>query len=100
MVDRGGKAPLDLEALAKTGVRSQFGPDDLERDHPFDLRLDGAVDAAHPALAAQLDHSVTGQGSPDSDEGHGVVIAERRRAPILRRRTFLAHAGPLAPSMG
>jgi hypothetical protein len=58
MRQRGDRAGLAIESLARLWIDPRAGADRLDRDLPAQARVAGAVDLAHAAVAERLDDLV------------------------------------------
>jgi len=85
--------PIAQKALAVLSVRRQGRQHHLQRHQPFQLRLFGAKDIAHPSLSEQTQDAIRPQAHP------GVVIRQQV-AGILTWRNVRArdrHYGRAQP---
>ena len=87
VVDRRGELGLAHEALAEALVGGQLGADDLQRHRALEPEVDGPVDHAHAAAAAQGVDAVAGEDLPFAKLVHGLLIAPADlRNPAISRR--------------
>ncbi len=70
MIEGGGGAGLLDETAAAVLVRHTLGGKNLDRDHPAQARVPGAVDLAHSPRAQQRENLVGPELRPE-EEGHG-----------------------------
>jgi hypothetical protein len=77
VVDRRRHPRLAREALAKLGVAGAFGGDDLQRDRPLQVELDGAVDDAHAAAGDDALDAAAAKQLAWAQLGHVVIVSRR-----------------------
>ena len=80
VIERRGQLGFALEPAAPGRVRQIIG-EELHGDRPVELRIDRAVDDAHPAFAENVF---------DAIDGHHRA---RHEAAFLRQATFARHGG-------
>ena len=88
VVDRRRHARLAREALAELGVAGAVGGDDLQRDGPLQVELDGAVDDAHAAA---------GDDALDAAAAEQLAWGQLGHASLSRAARAVGYSGGTPP---